>query len=309
MKQQSVIVSDFRVWLLDSGIARSENTRYTYAMRVLAAERWLIENHEVSVVWANVEQLQAWLSSLPPTAESRNIARSAIVAFFRYLAARNYVSRDLPRRIKEEIPHIAPAESIPKALRPAQAKAVLQRAREIGGLTEMTVLIYTLAGLRRNEARTLTWQNVVMDGTEGAFRVDGKGGKQRVVPIHDMLIPRLRRWRLESGSAHYVLPSPRRLDRPASMKWIADCIHGIGQEVGIPELHPHMLRHTFATMLLDSGADVPTVSQILGHSNMSTTSIYLRVWPEKAQEAVRRLLATEPQPRIVRLEEAVNVDP
>jgi site-specific recombinase XerD len=92
----------------------------------------------------------------------------------------------------------------------------------------------------------------------------------------------------QTTEARWVFPSDRRLGQPESRTWIRVRLHEVGDMVGI-HLHPHLFRHTVATELLESGADIRDVQAFLGHASISTTQIYTQVRPARLQEAVERL--------------------
>ena len=85
------------------------------------------------------------------------------------------------------------------------------------------------------------------------------------------------------------LPSPRHEGRPISETYLRYIVRDAGNLAGIEHLHPHVLRHTFATRLLERGADLRSTQEVLGHSKLDTTAIYTRVRPARVAEAVEKL--------------------
>ncbi len=127
-------------------------------------------------------------------------------------------------------------------------------------------LVYS-AGLRSREAVDLNLADIDFDGE--AVHVTGKGGKQRVVPLGEEAAYWLGRWlqvrpRLASGAndALFLSARGRRLDTSTIRRLLP---------------HPHRLRHAFATHLLEGGADLRTIQELLGHSSLSTTQVYSHV--------------------------------
>ncbi len=141
-------------------------------------------------------------------------------------------------------------------------------------------------GLRVSEACSLDVQNVSLE--EGFLRVFGKGSKERLVPISGTAATALEEY-LKDGrpalSMHGRAPTPddlsavflnqrgRRLTRQGLFKIVG----AAGEAAGIRKLHPHTLRHSFATHMLSGGADLRMIQEILGHADISTTQIYTHV--------------------------------
>jgi integrase/recombinase XerD len=140
-------------------------------------------------------------------------------------------------------------------------------------------------GLRASELVGLDISDVDLD--EGLIRVLGKGSKERIVPAGRMArnaldaymrvgrpsLARPLRTVRDSGSALFLNTRGSRLSRQA----VHTIVRSYGARVGIESLHPHTLRHSFATHLLEGGADLRALQEMLGHSDISTTQIYTHV--------------------------------
>ncbi len=126
-----------------------------------------------------------------------------------------------------------------------------------------------------------------------AFIREGKGGKDRVVPIPTRLIQPLRDWIGERQSGH-LFPSPRGGGRLSSRQ-VQRLVKEIARQAGIAgvdvprRITPHKMRHSYATRLLQSGADIREVQELLGHEDLQTTAIYTHVVRGRLQAAVDRL--------------------
>lgn len=98
-------------------------------------------------------------------------------------------------------------------------------------------------------------------------------------------------WREECPDPRWVFPSPygKVKSKPLSSTWVRNVIRRVGEDAGIPELHPHLLRHTAATRLLNQGVDIRTLQELLGHASLQTTQIYLRVRPVNLRGALEGL--------------------
>ena len=152
-------------------------------------------------------------------------------------------------------------------------------------------LIYG-SGLRISECQSLCWNQ--LRTKERLVRVIGKGNKERIVPITDSLITWLEKFRaaeIEAGHApsetSYVFLSED--GKPFSIRTLRNDIHNLLREIGWEgKASPHVLRHSFATHLLENGAEIMSVKEMLGHSNISTTQVYTHVNAERLREAFKK---------------------
>ncbi len=141
-------------------------------------------------------------------------------------------------------------------------------------------------GLRVSELTSLNLDDAFLD--EGFLRVVGKGSKERIVPIsgsalkaynayiddsRPTLVSPKKRVDLDAARAAFLNVRGGRITRQA----VFDIVKTAGREIGISDLHPHVLRHSFATHMLEGGADLRVIQEILGHSTIATTQIYTHV--------------------------------
>ena len=206
----------------------------------------------------------------------RSLARmlSAWRGFYRYLAEHHGLKSNPCVGIR------APKspKRLPDALTPDEA----QRLVEVPGESTLAVrdramleLFYS-SGLRLAELAGVDWSAI--DMTDGTARVHGKGAKTRVVPVGRQALAALAAWR----EARRALP-PRdasavfvnRYGRRLSVRMIETRIKAAGLKQGIErDVHPHMLRHSFASHVLQSSGDLRAVQEMLGHASIATTQIY-----------------------------------
>jgi integrase/recombinase XerD len=274
---------EFERWGFDER-GWSQATRERYYRRALAADRWLTVNRGVSLIWATPKDLKAYLFSTPPNARNRNNVRQAMIGVGAFMVAKGITEANPALAL----PRLPEPESLPHALESAQARAVGLMAPSVGPMAQALVAVFLYAGLRKTEARLLEWASVSDDGW---LRFRGKRSKERAVPLHARAQVILRRWRDESPDpdGRWVFPSPRRVGSPASETHVRTLIYEVGEAAGIPKLHPHTLRHTAATELLEAGADMRTLQEFLGHADPKTTAIYAKVRPPRLREAVDRM--------------------
>lgn len=236
-----------------------------------------------SVTPQHVRAFMAEMHRLDLSKTSVGRKLSSLRAFFRFCARLRLVTA-LPtegaRNPKQEKRH-------PKVLNVDQAFALLDSPRQIeapgkNALPSRDLALAELlygSGLRISEALSLDVGGVILAGQRGAFvRVLGKGGKERIVPLSEPCVRALDAWIAERQAfagpgekALFVGKGGSRLNRRVAARAIAEMC----KLAGLPEtVSPHALRHSFATHLLEGGADLRSVQELLGHARLVTTQRY-----------------------------------
>lgn len=212
----------------------------------------------------------------------RSVARSlsSLRAYFSFLLEEGVVTADPTEtleapRLGRPLPvvlSVAEVERILGAIRPEEAYAFRDRA--------ILEVLYG-AGLRVSECAALRVRDLMLE--EGLLHVTGKGSRQRLVPVGGRASDAMRRYlrdlrpRLETpASEGYVFLG--RHGRRLSRMWIWKIVRRAVRRSGVEKpVTPHTLRHTFATHLLEGGADLAAVQEMLGHADITTTQIYTHV--------------------------------
>lgn len=181
-------------------------------------------------------------------------------------------------------------EAIPYPKRPRQLPLYLSREQTALFLASVRhfkhrALLMTIygCGLRIGEATHLRVTDI--DGLQKLVRVNGKGAKQRQVPLSPKLHKELRRYWVQERPMPWLFPG-RSPDRPMTAGCVRMTCRKVTREIpSIQRVTPHCLRHSYATHLLDAGADLRTIQALLGHAQISTTAIYTHVSVSKLREA------------------------
>ena len=230
----------------------------------------------------------------------RSISRkvSSVRSLYRYLMREGYieenpVSLTTSPKLDKRLPNCLSEGEINRLLSAPSADTPQ-------GIRDMAILelIYA-SGLRLSEVVSLDLDQINL--VTGQIKVLGKGSKERVVLIGEMAINALKKY-LESARPHLL---STKMDRSAlfinrfgnrlSERSIQNMLGNMGQKAGIDKrIYPHLLRHTFATHMLDGGADLRVVQELLGHSSLSTTQIYTHVTQTQAKKVY---LAAHPMAR------------
>ncbi len=142
------------------------------------------------------------------------------------------------------------------------------------GLRDRAMLeLFYSSGLRLSELCGLRWGALDLD--EGLVRVDGKGGKTRIVPVGRFAREALQAWRAQSTVTAETPVFPGRGGAPISSRAVQLRLKQLAQQQGVwKRVHPHLLRHSFASHVLESSGDLRGVQELLGHADIVTTQIY-----------------------------------
>lgn len=281
----------------ETGSARA--TQSAYRSDLALAARWLAAQGRAGLAAASRADLFAVLAMRSAAGYSaRSTARlmAALRAFFADALRHQRVVAD-PTALLERP---ALPRSLPKALAESQIDALLN-APDLGtptGLAERTMLELLYAtGLRVSELVALP--TLAVNLRQGVLRVRGKGGKERLVPIGAEAQHWLERYLAEARPVLARASGERRANptalflgpdgEPPTRQWFWARLKSLAGAAGIDptKVTPHGLRHSFATHLLNHGADLRVVQMLLGHSSLSTTQIYTHV----AREGLKRLHA------------------
>jgi site-specific recombinase XerD len=172
------------------------------------------------------------------------------------------------------------AKRLPHWLKAHQRKKVLSLELSTRDKAILDTFLYT--GVRSNELRMLDAEDVDFEARTLFVRF-AKRGKQRLVPLHSEAVAALEA-HLQGRESGPLFHSNR--GERISYDRLHSLIREIGKLAGVPWLHPHALRHSFAVSLLDAGVDLETIRDLLGHDDIKTTSIYLHCSTEKRRAAV-----------------------
>lgn len=233
--------------------------------------------------------IRSWLASLKEQKEKEttlNRKRSSLSSFFNFLLKQKYISSNPARKLHA----LRQQERIPVFLRKAETENLLEETffgSGFKGFTDRLIceLLYQ-TGMRRNELLELSENDI--EWSLRQIRILGKGNKERLIPVSDKLLAELRAYLeeksgienhdtnhllvLENGSPLYPMYIYRVVKKYLSMV------------TTLKKRSPHILRHSFATHLLNNGADIQAIKELLGHSSLAATQIYTHTHIEKLKE-------------------------
>jgi integrase/recombinase XerC/integrase/recombinase XerD len=273
--------------------AVAAKTRRAYAIDTHQFARWGGE-HGLAPSAIDVRALRRYVASLTesgqaPTTVARKLA--ALRGLFRHqvsLGARSENPADLLSSPKR-------SQRLPRVLKPAEVAALLDRIPGTGPLELRDRALFELAyacGLRAEELVTLDVGSVDFDSE--TVRVEGKGGKTRLVPAGEHALAALERYlargrpalSVDDADALFLSKSGRRLGTSDIRRRLRTWARLAARRApALAEAHPHALRHSFATHLLEGGADLRAIQELLGHASISTTQVYTRVESARLRQA------------------------
>ena len=266
--------------------AMSQNTVASYCSDV----KRFMDSYQGRIENADSEDIEQYIGSRKDlTARSQARVISSLRSFYDWLVQEGVITDnpcdnvDAPK-IGRNIPDVLSEEEVSRLMDVVDTSTWF-------GLRDRAILeVMYGCGLRVSEAVNLKISGLFLD--EGFIRIIGKGNKERLIPIGDLAIAALLTY-MEAR----ILPADRasedivflnRYGRPLSRIFMFKIIRSLAQLAGIRrDISPHIFRHSFATHLIEHGADLRVVQEMLGHEDISTTEIYTHVDSSRWQAEIR----------------------
>jgi integrase/recombinase XerC len=252
----------------------SAHTLDAYRRDLDALAAWSREQGVEDPSTLHTEQLRAFIASehrrgLSPKSLQRRL--SACRSFYRWLLKHGRIAASPAAGLRAPK---APRK-LPQVLDVDEAVQLVELPTDAPlGLRDRAMLeLFYSSGLRLSELCALRWRN--LDFGEGLVTVLGKGSKQRTVPVGSHARKALEDWRRESGGQADGAVFPGRGGAPISSRAVQIRLRQLAQRQGLfKRVHPHLLRHSFASHVLESSGDLRGVQELLGHADIATTQIY-----------------------------------
>jgi integrase/recombinase XerD len=278
--------------------AAARNTLTAYGRDLADADAWLA-SQGADLSAAAAEQVEAYFQSLstrglaPATANRR---RAAVRQFYRFALGEGWRADDPSRRVDASargrpLPKVLSGDELERLLAAAAAKDPDGDGAAALRLRAMIEITYA-AGLRVSELLALPLAAIAREPTHLIVR--GKGGKERLAPLNDAARVAVRDYLavrpkyLRGGApSPWLFPSRGRTGRLTPARF-AQLLNEAARDAGIDpaRVSPHVLRHAFATHLLEGGADLRVVQTLLGHADIATTQIYTHVATDRLRQVV-----------------------
>jgi integrase/recombinase XerD len=245
---------------------------------------------------SNIEAFEVFLKETKISSSSINRCVSALKGFYRYCALEYEISNPMTESTTLKTPR-----RLPKALSISEITSLIESAKREGdpiSFRDCAILeILYSTGARVSEVIGINFSDIATQDLDGerisVVKLRGKGSKERIVPLgkfafaalDEYLVrtkPLLAAKNAKSESALFLNSRGMRLSRQSAWQIVLDAAHATGLE---GKVSPHVFRHSYATHLLDGGADIRVVQELLGHSSVTTTQIYTLITIDKVRES------------------------
>lgn len=269
----------------------SGNTLEAYILDINKLLKFLKDNG-ISPEAAKLSDIQCFAASLhdigiSPRSQCRIL--SGVRAFYRYLYLDGYIKDDPTEllespKLGDHLPEVLTTEEVDRL------EQAIDLSKWEGQRNKAIIEVLFSCGLRVSELVNLKMSALYLD--EQFVRIMGKGNKERLVPISENAIKQLKYWfidrshmNIKPGEEDYVFLNRRGAHLTRTM--ILIMIKRLGAEAGIQKtISPHTLRHSFATALLEGGADLRAIQSMLGHESIGTTEIYTHIDTHTLREEI-----------------------
>lgn len=266
---------------LEQGLSNNTREAYLHDIEKLFA---YFEDEKIDFLKVELEHFHSFAAALMDVGiGERSIARilSGVRSFYKFLVLDGYLEQDPTEllespKIGKHLPEVLSVEEIDAI------EGIIDVSTPEGQRDRAAIEVLYSCGLRVSELCNLLLSDLYLD--EGFLRVTGKGNKQRLVPISERAIRELKSWfvfrnsiNIKPGEEDYVFISAAR-KKHLSRITVFHNIKVYAEQAGIQKtISPHTFRHSFATHLLEGGANLRAIQTMLGHESISTTEIYTHI--------------------------------
>lgn len=274
---------------LEKGLSDNTIAAYLTDLDKLLSYLMLEKKDWLDVTLSDLEHFSAGLHDIEIGARSQARILSGVRSFYHFLVLEDYIEQDPTELIESpqigrHLPDVLTVEEINNLI------ACIDRSSNEGQRNCAILETLYSCGLRVSELCNLKLSDLYFN--EGFIRVLGKGSKQRLVPISPRAIQELNdyfeiraSWRIRPGYEDFVFIS--RLGKNISRIMVFHIIKQLADMIGLKKtISPHTFRHSFATHLLEGGANLRAIQCMLGHENLSTTEIYTKIDNTRLREEI-----------------------
>ncbi len=278
-KSNRALADRFELWLVTQN--RSTNTRRAYKKAVASFSTFLRSTSFLSVEHPDVRAFLAHLASRGCSPQTLARELYALRSFYDFLALGGLVNSCPPRFLQtRKLP-----TRLPRVLTVEQVDSLITAARTPRDRAVLEIFYAT--GCRLSEVVGIKLEDV--DFSSRTIRVLGKGNRERFVLFGRSAARALRKYLGDRQEGYLFLPEcdPSH-DKPLAGRTLSRVVQQTARRAGLKGVHPHVLRHSFASHLLASGADLRCIQELLGHVSISTTQIYTHVTPQHLAQTIER---------------------
>jgi len=234
---------------------------------------------------ANTKDIKKWLAGLSADGQSaKTVARklSSLKQFFDFL----YLEKQRADNPILNVEAPKTGKSLPKYLNQEEVKRLLAAAEEDLRLNALLEILYA-CGLRVTELISLRKSSIRQQSGQVYLFVKGKGAKERLLPMGRYAMEALNKYLAANEVDDFLFPSGK---THLTRQGFALMLKNLAVKAGVPpsKVSPHVLRHSFASHMLEQGADLRIVQELLGHESIVTTEIYTHIQEKKLHEVVKK---------------------
>jgi len=254
---------DFKFYLLQKNASEHTIKGYEYDIQqfynfVKLPIQKITKQHIMNFIMYLKEELK-----LTPTTINRKL--NALKSFFRYLHSEGIINSNPTKNI----PLAKIERKLPQTLKVEDILKVIALSENIRDRLIFEILFAT--GIRREELVKIKMTDI--DFKQGLIKIKGKGKKERFVPVPKHILEHIKEYNQETRS---IWLFPGKNDNHLSVFRVNEIFKYYSDKLNIPNLTPHKLRHTFATVMFENGADIRVIQDIMGHASINTTNIYAK---------------------------------
>lgn len=289
----NLLIKRFLIYLrLEQSLSDNSVTAYAHDIELFMQYLEIINHDKLlnNITQENIEDFFSHLYELGFSASSQARILSGIKKFYTYLLQEKIVTENPTQLISSpsigrHLPDVLSYEEISSMIN------IIDLSQPLGHRNKAIIEILYGCGLRVSELISLKISNIFIK--DEFIRVIGKGNKERLIPLSPSVIKTL--FLYIDGERKHQMISPKHTDTvfinrrgsSLSRQMVFLIIKGLAEKAGIKKnIGPHTIRHSFATHLLEGGADLRAVQQMLGHSSISTTEIYTHISDQYLREVI-----------------------
>ena len=278
------LIEQFPSWLKMKG--RRGKTLKTYPQLVKKFLRWL-DSKRIGIKEVDSKTITRFLMQLSRkgvSASGLNSYIDALKAFFKMLLELG----EIQSNPMEGIERPKREERLPEVLSREEIRKMIRASRELGPREYVVFRFLYATGVRGQELCDLRWED--LDLREMTARIRGsKSGRERIVVFDKETARALAEWKKLADAAGLHTSKTSRVFGFSSTQTLRAIIRRIAERAGVGRVRPHQIRHTTATHLLEAGADVRAIQELLGHKSLSTTERYMHITQDHLKRQYRKL--------------------
>ncbi len=287
-------IKDKFLQYLASNRGYSNNTIISYRNDLDQFDYFLSKQYEVNIREAKTNQIKSWMIDLLEKGIStRSVNRkiSSLQSFYNYLTKNSYIKINPVEKIVKP----SFSKTLPKFINLKDINTLFEKVEftnDFSGIRDKLIIeVFYSTGIRRSELINLKHSDI--DSRQNSIVVSGKGNKKRTIPLIPSCVNSITEYINKKKEKFSIDPSDYLIVTDEGKKLYPEFAYRVvykylSQITTFDKKHPHVLRHTFATHLLNNGAELNSIKELLGHENLSATQVYTHNTIEKLKKIYKQ---------------------